>query len=97
MPTADRSGKLKLTRVGAVLTGYFFNQATNAYQPIASHDYSVSGFEEWVEITLWAIGPPNSPTIGQDVEIAFDNFQVTYDQIKFVSFPLGAVDLLLLN
>lgn len=81
-PTADSQGSLRLTRVGEVLTGYFYNQPTGAWQPLASHDYSASGYEEWVEITLWAIG---NPPVSQNVEIAFTNFQVTYDQVKNIS------------
>jgi hypothetical protein len=94
-PTVDKAGSLRLTRVGNVLTGYFFNQSTSAWQQIASHDYGTSGYREWVEITLWAVGPSNAPA-SQDVEIAFDNFQVTYDQVRFLS-DLSPMTLLLLD
>jgi len=93
--TVDNHGKLRLTRVGNVLTGYFFNQSTSAWQLIASHEYGASGYREWVEITLWAIGPPYAPA-SQDVEIAFDNFQVSYDQVRFLSDP-SPMTLLLLD
>jgi hypothetical protein len=85
--TADNHGSLKLTRVGSVLTGYF--KQNGVWQPIASHDYSASGYREWVELTLWAVSPPFSTT-GQNVEIAFDNFRLIYDQIKYtaVSAPM---------
>jgi hypothetical protein len=80
VPTTDSQGSLRLTRVGSVLTGYF--KQNGVWQQIASHDYSASGYKEWVEITLWAIGPPPA---GQNVDIAFDNFQVTYDQLNYIS------------
>jgi hypothetical protein len=93
VPTADDHGSLRLTRVGSVLTGYFWQNG--AWQPIASYDYSPTGYREWVEITLWAVSPPDSAT-GQSVEIAFDNFQVFYDQVKFNS-DLSPLNLLLLE
>ena len=34
---------------------------------------------------------------GQDVEIAFDNFQVTYDQIKYLSAAAAPLSLLMLD
>lgn len=102
VPTTDMSGKLKLTRVGSLLTGSFWQN--NAWQLIGSHDYSTSpGLPEWVAISLWA----NSKTTGQypngtvnvfagkDVEIAYDNFQVNYDQIRYTSDPSPIILLLL--
>jgi hypothetical protein len=96
VPTADDHGTLKLSRVGSLLTGYFFNQATSQWQQIASYDYSATGFKEGVEITLWASASGSTAPIGQDSEIAFDNFQVSYDQVRFNS-DLSPLNLLLLE
>jgi hypothetical protein len=103
IPDTAMNGSLKLTRVGSVLTGYFADQP-NVWQQIGSHNYSAPGLPEWAGITLWA----NSKTAeqlpdgswfnkfaGQDVEIAFDNFQVTYDQIRYTSVPGPSLLLLL--
>jgi hypothetical protein len=65
---------------------------------------SISGLPEGVEIRLWA----NSKTAqyypegfwayvfaGQNVEIAFDNLQVTYDEVKYTLIPVPSILLLL--
>lgn len=91
--TSDNQGSLKLTRVGSVLTGYYWQNS--AWQQLGSHDYSAPGLPEWAGITLWAnsrttVQTPNGLVNvfgGQDVEIAFDNFQMTYDQIGYVPVP----------
>jgi hypothetical protein len=46
IPSLERSGRLKLTRVGSVMTGYF--EQNNNWQPIGSHDYSATGMDEWL-------------------------------------------------
>ena len=94
VPTTDSSGSLKWTRVGSVMTGYFFNTQINNWQTIGSHDYSATGLDEWVGFSLNARS--NTPGFaGQDVEIAFDNFQVNYVQIKYLSaVPAGTMLLL---
>ena len=88
---AGQGGSLRLDRVGSVMYGYYSTQP-NTWVPIGSHDYG-GKLEEWVGMTIWAIG---NPPAGQNVEIAFDNFQVTYDQIKYISTPVS-IDLLLLD
>jgi hypothetical protein len=88
-------GSLKLTRVGSVLTGSCSKNDAPWSDPwlvIRSHDYSTpTGLPEWVAVTLWANGTPSTT-----VEIAFDNFQVSYDQVKFISDP-SPLTLLLLD
>jgi hypothetical protein len=88
--TADDHGSLKLTRVGSVLTGYFlFN---GGWIPIGSHDYATPpGLPGWFAVTLWANGTPSA-----DVEIAFDNFRVSYTTVAFSS-GLAPLSLLLLE
>jgi hypothetical protein len=89
--TTDEHGSLKLTRVGSLLTGSFSKNG-GPWQEIYSHDYSTpTGLPEWVAVTLWANGTPTT-----NVEIAFDNFQVFYDQVKFISDP-SPMNLLLLE
>lgn len=89
--TEDDHGTLKLTRAGSVLTGHFSKDG-GPWQLIGSHDYSTpTGLPEWAAVTLWANGRPTT-----DVEIAFNNFQVSYDQVRFVS-DLSPMTLLLLD
>lgn len=106
LSTTDDHGSLKLARVGSVLTGYFFNQQTSAWQQIASRNCSGSGLEGWVGITLWAnsrmtVQLPDDTLVnlfgGQDVEIAFSNFQLIYDQIKYLSAAAAPLYLLMLD
>jgi len=104
LSTTDDHGSLKLTRVGSVLTGYFIQNGV--WQQIASRNCSGTGLEGWVGITLWAnsrttVELPDGTLVklfgGQDVEIAFDNFQVTYDQIKYLSAAAAPLSLLMLD
>jgi hypothetical protein len=104
VPTADDHGSLRLTRSGSVLTGYFSKDG-GPWQFIGSHNFSTSpGLPEWIAVTLWANSKtegqfPNGTVkifAGQDVEIAYDNFRVFYDQIKFIS-DISPVSLLLLE
>jgi hypothetical protein len=92
-PTTDNHGGLKLTRVGSLLTGYFMQG--NDWVLIGSHSYPDIGPDAWIEITLWA-NSRGEVFRGQNVEIAFDNFQVSYDQVRFLS-DLSPITLLLLE
>jgi hypothetical protein len=81
VPTTDDHGTLKLTRTGSVLTGYSSKDG-GPWQIIGSHDFSnAPELDEWVGVTLCASGAPTTSY----VEIAFDNFQVSYDQVRFNS------------
>lgn len=84
---------MKLTRVGSVMTGYF--EQNGDWQVIGSHDYSATGMDEWLEMCLSAAGH-TAVVVSQDAAIAFDNFQVTYDQIKYTVATVG-IGLLLLD
>jgi hypothetical protein len=95
IPTTDSSGRMKLTRVGQVITGYFFNQLNNGWQICGSCDYSAIGPDDWIIIGLGAhsktsiLTPEGQlihPFAGLDVEIAFDNLQITYDQIRYSGY-----------
>jgi hypothetical protein len=86
----DEHGSLKLTRAGNRMTGSF-SKNDDPWEVIFSHNYSTpTGLPEWVAVTLWANGKPTT-----NVEIAFDNFQVSYDQVKFISNPSPMTLLLL--
>jgi hypothetical protein len=92
VPTTDDHGTLKLTRTGSVLTGYFSKDG-GPWQIIGSHDYSTAPeLDQWVGVTLVASGAPTTSY----VEIAFDNFQVSYDQVRFNS-DLSPLNLLFLE
>jgi hypothetical protein len=101
--TTDISGKLKLTRVGKIITGYFWQN--NAWQTIGSHDYSATGLGDWLRIGLNAHSTTVSrlpdgqlvhPFAGKDVEMVFDNLQITYDQIQYAPRGPAPGSLLLL-
>jgi hypothetical protein len=90
--TDHNSGRMKLTRVGKIITGYFFNYQNSTWQKVGFHDYSATGLEELLVIGLNANsstatripdGTLVHPFAGQDVEIAFDNLKITYDQIEY--------------
>ncbi len=90
--TSDSQGRMKLTRVGKVMTGYFWKN--NAWQKVGFHDYSLTGLDDWlmfglnaasVTVTTIPGGQVVHPFAGKDVEIDFDNWQVTYDQIRYGS------------
>lgn len=100
--TTDIGGKLKLTRVDQVITGYFWQN--EAWQTISSHNYSDTGLDDWLTIGLAAVSSTVSrlpdgtlvhPFAGKDVEMVFDNLHITYDQIRYYSGH-GYVPLLLL-
>lgn len=104
--TPDYQGKLKMTRVGKVMTGYYWQN--NTWKKLGSHDYSATGIDDWLQINLSAnsstgynipSGQLVHPFAHKDVEIDFDNWQVTYDQIRFYSSggPAGGILQLLLD
>ncbi len=103
-PTTATSGRFKLKRVGSVMAGYYFQD--NAWVLRGSHDYSVTNaLPDWLVINLsaWshtALQQPDGtyvyPFAGQDVEVAFDNLQITYDKIEYYSSPVPIPGILLL-
>jgi hypothetical protein len=104
--TPDYQGKLKLTRVGKIMTGYFWQN--NTWKKLGSHDYSVTGIDDWLQINLGANsstgynipgGQLVHPFAHKDVEIDFDNWQLTYDRISYQSsgVPAPAILQLLLD
>jgi hypothetical protein len=103
-PTIATSGRFKLTRVGSVMAGYYFQD--NAWVLRGSHDYSVTdALPDWLVINLsaWshtALQQPDGkvvyPFAGKDVEVTFDNLQITYDKIEYFSFPVSVSSTLLL-
>lgn len=88
--TPGEHGTLKLTRAGNRMTGSF-SKNDGPWQEITSRDYASTGLPEWYAMALSVCGKPST-----NVEIAFDNFQVSYDQVKFISNP-SPMNLLLLE
>jgi hypothetical protein len=88
--TPGEHGTLKLTRAGNRMTGSF-SKNDGPWTEITFRDYSPSGLPEWYPIALSVCGRPFT-----NVEIAFDNFQVSYDQVEFIS-DLSPLTLLLLD
>lgn len=89
--TADEHGTLKLTRVGSLMTGSF-SKNSGPWQVIDSRNYATpTGLPEWYAVSLSVCGKPST-----NVEIAFDNFQVSYDQVSFIS-DLSPMTLLLFD
>jgi hypothetical protein len=97
-PTLDTSGTLKMVRTGSVMTGYYYQG--DAWVGLYSHDYSYTdGLPDWcgMGLSAWshtALYLPDGVTLvypfaGKDVVVAFDNLQITYDQISFVPLPGG--------
>jgi hypothetical protein len=99
-------GALRLKRVGSVMTGYY-STADDIWNFIDSHDYSATGaLGEWVDIGLFAwshttLIDSNGNTIspvfsGQDVKVAFDNLNITYDTMRDIHHPVPVPPSLLL-
>lgn len=75
-------GKLRLTRVGNTLTGYFWDSAAAGWVPFASGTTTEEdvrlGLSAWSHDEVFA---------GQDVRVAFDNFIVHQGQIVSPDLP----------
>lgn len=80
--TDNTSGKLRLTRVGSTLTGYFWDATAAEWVPFASGTTTEEdvrlGLSAWSHDEVFA---------DQDVRVAFDNFQVNQGQIVNPDLP----------
>lgn len=80
--SAESTGKLRLTRVGNTLTGYFWDAANTEWVPFATGTTTEEdlrfGLSAWSHDEVFA---------DQDVRVAFDNFQVNQGQIVDPSLP----------
>jgi hypothetical protein len=95
--TADGTGRLKLQRVGSVTTGFFFNAGSGSWQTLGSHDYlNTGGLPEWLrlDVSAWSHSDLTiagsglvHPFAGQEVRVAFDNVQITYETMSAVPMP----------
>ncbi|HTE20880.1 MAG TPA: hypothetical protein VK689_21150, partial [Armatimonadota bacterium] len=81
-PSEDLAGKLRLTRVGTTVTGYFWDAATEAWVPFAS----LPGTDTNVHISL-AVWSHDRAFADQDVRVAFDNFVVNSGQVVGAVLP----------
>ncbi|MCX5806089.1 MAG: hypothetical protein NT010_08490 [Proteobacteria bacterium] len=106
IPQGATIGGLRLQREGSVMTGYY-SISYGTWNLIDSHDYSATGaLGEWVGIGLaaWShttlIGSEGeiiSPVFsGQDVKVAFDNLNITYDTMRDMHHPVPVPPSLLL-
>ena len=68
-PTTDLSGRLRVTRSGSSVTGFFFNTGTDSWVPIHTFDGATTGD---VRFNLWSWSH-DSIFADQVVEVAFDN------------------------
>jgi hypothetical protein len=82
LSTSDRSGKLRLTRVGAVVTSSYWDAASSAWVPFASG----AGTVEDVQIALSAWSH-DLAFEDQDVRVAFDNFIVHQGELLAPGLP----------
>jgi hypothetical protein len=87
--TANEYGSLQLVRAGNQMVGYCSKNG-GAWQKITFRAYAPGGLPEWYAVTLSFCGQPYT-----NVEIAFTNFQVSYDQVRFLSDPSPLLLLLL--
>jgi hypothetical protein len=87
--TTDGQGSLRVTRVGSVFACYY--KHNGVWTPI----HSKTGSGDWARIMLDAAsGDGNTPPV-QNIQVAFSNFQVIYDQVKYLSCPSPVTMLLL--
>jgi len=89
IPTTDGQGSLRVTRVGSVLACSYKHNGD------WTQIHSSTGSGDWASIMLGAAsGGINTPPV-QDIQVAFSNFQVIYDQVKGLSFQTPVMMLLL--
>lgn len=87
--TTDGQGSLRVTRVGSVLASYY------GHNGVWTQICSNTGSGDWARIMLGAAsGDGNTPPV-QNIQVAFSNFQVIYDQVKYLSDPSPVTMLLL--
>jgi hypothetical protein len=88
IPTTDGQGSLRVTRVGSVLACYY------KHDGVWTQIHSRTGSGDWARIMLDASGDGNTPPV-QNIQVAFSNFQVIYDQVQYLSFQSPVTMLLL--
>jgi hypothetical protein len=87
--TSDGQGSLRVTRVGSVLACYY------KHNGVWTQIHSSTGSADWARIMLGAAsGDGNTPPV-QNIQVAFSNFQVIYEQVKYLSDPSPVTMLLL--
>jgi hypothetical protein len=91
--TVDTSGALRMTRTGNILEGFYRAEDGVSWTSLGSWSDPTFGANTKILLGTWS-GPPFFG--GKDAIVAFKNFQVTCDQIRFNSAP-GITSLLLLN
>jgi len=89
--TSDQSGKLRLQRIGEVITGFYYD-TTSGWQEIASYTNEEVGFSNTepvpFSLSVWSHDDYFNPN-GQSVTVAFDN--IKYESKLFV-LTIGVYD-----
>jgi hypothetical protein len=89
IPTTDGQGSLRVTRVGSVFACYY------KLDGVWTQIHSKTGSGDWTSIMLGAAsGGINTPPV-QNIQVAFSNFQVIYEEVKGLSFSSPVMMLLL--
>ena len=82
LPTSDQSGKLRLTRVGAIVTSSYWDAATSDWVPFASGTGAVEDVQ--IALSAWS---HDLAFEDQDVRVAFDNFIVHQGELLGPALP----------
>ncbi|MFA5111102.1 MAG: hypothetical protein WC443_06845, partial [Desulfobaccales bacterium] len=78
-PTGDLSGKLRINRTGDTITCYYWDSVSMSWADILSHTDPVLA-QDGIFDLRFGLHPDSIPG-GLPVQIAFDNFQLQYDQL----------------
>ncbi len=93
--TSDTSGKLRLQRVGNTLFAYYWS---SGWQLLGSNTASVFGKDCGFNFYVYGAGPVSQNFQQKEVQVAFDNLQITYSSFApNIRFSPAVPDLLLLN
>jgi hypothetical protein len=93
--TSDTSGKLRLQRVGNTLYAYYWS---SGWQLLGSSTASIFGKDCGFNFYVFGAGPVSQDFQEKEVQVAFDNLQITYTSFApDRMFTPAAIELLLLN
>jgi hypothetical protein len=73
--TLDTSGKLRMQRVGNTITSYYWN---SGWQVLGSRTDPTFGVACGFNFYVFGAGPVGQDFQGKQVQVAFDNLQITY-------------------
>jgi hypothetical protein len=84
-PTGDLSGKVRINRTGDTITSYYWDTVSLSWADILSHTDPVLA-QDGVFDLVFGLNPDSMPG-GFPVKMAFDNFQLQYDQLVCIPLP----------